>query len=62
MGRIIAIILGIYIFSCSGEHATEGGSASADSSTVVKDTIAYDTTFVEVEVQQPRVADMDERN
>jgi hypothetical protein len=53
MGRIIAILLGIYIFSCSGEHATEGGSAESDSSAVVTDTIKYDTTFIEVDVQSP---------
>jgi len=43
----IIVILGVYIFSCSGEHATNEESVKSDSSAVVKTT---------------RVADMDERN
>jgi len=44
----------VYIFSCSGEHATEEGSATTDSSAVVKvDSIKGDTAFVEEDVSRP---------
>jgi hypothetical protein len=37
---VLAIVLiGVYIFSCSGEHSTKEESATTDSSAVVKDSI-----------------------
>lgn len=55
MKKIALIVFGLYIFSCSGEHATEEESATTDSSAVVKtDTIIKgDTTFVEEDVSRP---------
>jgi len=48
---LAVVLIGVYIFSCSGEHSTGEGSATTDSSTVVKDdSIAFDTVFVEGEL------------
>ena len=54
-GKTIALLgVLIYIFSCSGEHATEEGSATTDSSAVVKvDSIKGDTAFIEEDVSRP---------
>jgi hypothetical protein len=54
-GKTIALLgVLIYIFSCSGEHATEEESATTDSSAVVKvDSIKGDTAFIEEDVSRP---------
>lgn len=50
MKTLLILILITYIFSCSGEHAANEGSATTDSSAVVIDTMKVDTVFIEEDV------------